>query len=183
MVDENRYNAVPYHFNDELVKFISQHPEYVSKITPWIDRLTPEWSVQTWEISHFLQRIGGLSPIISTLIGRGDETSLAKAAYSLDAFGQADIKTCMEIIRRTDNENTISHIDGLLYSTEVVMGEYGIAESYESKAKTLSTYLNDPSDRVKKYAKRMVESFEASAKSERQRTEEGKQLRKLDFEG
>jgi hypothetical protein len=53
-----------------------------------------------------------------------------------------------------------------IYTTGVVSGEYGLAEAYKNKAKMLEKYKNDESDRVKKFAERMISSFLDSAKRE-----------------
>ena len=47
----------------------------------------------------------------------------------------------------------------------------------------LEKYKTDENKRVKKFAERMVGSFLDSAKRERQRADEEKQLRKIEFEG
>ena len=70
-----------------------------------------------------------------------------------------------------------------MYTTGVVSGEYGIAQAYEGKAKMLEKYKTDKSERVKKFAERMIVSFLDSAKRERQHADEEKQLRKIEFEG
>jgi len=70
-----------------------------------------------------------------------------------------------------------------MYTTGVVSGEYGIAEAYEKKAERLEKYKGDESERVKTFVNRMIKSFQESAKKERQRADEEKQLRKIEFEG
>ena len=77
----------------------------------------------------------------------------------------------------------MSQIDSNMYTTGVVSGEYGLVEAYEGKAKMLEKYKADESERVKKFADRMSKSFLDSAKRERQRADEEKQLRKIEFEG
>ena len=70
-----------------------------------------------------------------------------------------------------------------MYTTGVITGEYGIAQAYENKAKALGKYKADESERVRQFADRMIKSFLDSAKRERQRADEEKQLRKIEFEG
>ena len=47
----------------------------------------------------------------------------------------------------------------------------------------LKKYLVDESERVRIFAKDMINSFLESAKRERQRADEEKQLRRIEFEG
>ena len=100
--------------------------------------------------------------------------------HSIDG---TNIDLCIEIVRRTDNKRILSQVDSNMYTTGVVSGEYGIAQAYEGKAKMLEKYKTDKSERVKKFAERMIGSFLDSAKRERQRADEEKQLRKIEFEG
>jgi hypothetical protein len=68
-------------------------------------------------------------------------------------------------------------------ATGVVSGEYGIANAFENKAKELEKYKDDPSDRVRQFVARMIQSFKEDAVRERLRADEEKQLRRIEFEG
>jgi len=70
-----------------------------------------------------------------------------------------------------------------MYATGVVSGEYGIAGAYEKKAEKLKKYVADESERVRIFVNRMIKSFQESAKRERQRADEEKQLRRIEFKG
>ena len=106
-----------------------------------------------------------------------------KAARIIHSMDGSDIYLCIEIIRRTDNKKIINQVDSNIYTTGVVLGEGGIAQAYENKAKELEKYKTDENERVKKFAERMIGSLLDSAKRERQHTDEEKQLRKIEFEG
>ena len=70
-----------------------------------------------------------------------------------------------------------------MYSSGAVSGEYGIAITYENKAKELKKYKNDSSDRVRKFVTRLIRNLNESAAKARQRAEEEIQLRRIEFEG
>jgi hypothetical protein len=55
--------------------------------------------------------------------------------------------------------------------------------AFEGKAKTLEKFKNDESERVRKFVARMIKSFQESARRERQRADEERELRKIEFEG
>jgi ppGpp synthetase/RelA/SpoT-type nucleotidyltranferase len=177
------YRAIPYHFNDDLKKYLSVHPQFQILIEKWLDKVTLTWSLYNWNISQFLKEMGNsLTAILKNLIERGDEKSLTKAVQLMDRFEGGDIELGIEVIRRTKDKKNISHIEGMLFSTGVVSGEDGIACAYEGKAEVLKKYLSNENEQVKKFAKRMIKGLEDSAKKERQRDEEEKQLRKFEFE-
>jgi hypothetical protein len=182
--DRERYDAVPHHFNPELQTFVSTHPDYLKHVEAWVDEMSEDWSIYNWNLAEFVQRIrGSFNEIILSLVAKGDDTSLMKATRLMRSVDGGDIDLCMEIVGKTDNKKVLSQVDTILYSTGVVMGENGIAEAYEAKAKQLEPYLENKNPRIKKYAKRMSGSFFESAKRERKGTEEEIKLRKLEFEG
>ncbi len=180
---EERYDSIPYHFNPDLSKFIVEHSDYIKIAGEWISKMTTDWSTYNWHVSHFLQRVGkGFDEILGSLIQKGDDDSLMKAARAMHSIDGTNFDLCIEIVRRTDNKKILSQVDSDMYTTGVVSGEYGIAEAYEGKAKMLENYKSDKSERVKKFTERMIKSFLDSAKRERQRADEEKQLRKIEFE-
>lgn len=181
---DERYEVIPYHFNPDLEKFIAEHPDYEKVTSGWVARMTTDWSIYNWHVSHFLQRVGkGFGKILISLIQKGGDENLMKAARAMHSIDSVDFDICIEIIRRTDNKNIIDLVGGNMYATGVVSGEYGIAEAYEKKAKRLEKYKGDESERVKIFVDRMIKSFQESAERERQQADEEKQLRKIEFDG
>ncbi len=179
-----RYDPIPYHLNPDFKEFVSSHPLYVPTMAKWVENMTWEWSIYNWNVSHFLQRMeGSFTDILMSLVQKGDEDNLMKAARSLHSLEHADLKVCMEIVKRTNNRRIISQIDSVVYSTGVVSGEYGLAQAYENKAQQLEKYAKDKNQRIKKFALRMIKNFKASALTETRRTDEEHEIRKMDFEG
>ena len=117
------------------------------------------------------------------LIEKGDDDSLMKAGRATHSIEGANFDLCIEIIRRTDNKRILNQVESNMYATGVVSGEYGIAKAYEDKAKALEKYMDNESGRVRKFVARMIKSFQESAKRERQRADEQRQLRQIEFEG
>ena len=183
-ITDERYEVIPYHFNPGLSKFIVEHPEYIKIAGDWISKMTTDWSIYNWHVSHLFQRLGkGFSEIIASLIEKGGDDNLLKAARAMHSIDGTNFELCIDIVRQTDNKRILSQIDSNMYTTGVVSGEYGLVEAYENKAKMLEKYKTDENERVKKFADRMSKSFLDSAKRERQRADEEKQLRKIEFEG
>ena len=181
---DERYEAIPYHFNPGLSKFIVDHSDYIKIAGEWISKMTTDWSIYNWHVSHLFQRLGkGFDEMLSALIQKGNDDSLLKAARAMHSIDGTNFELCIDIVRKTDNKRILSQIDSNMYTTGVVSGEYGLAEAYEGEAKMLEKYKTDENERVKKFADRMIGSFLDSAKRERQRADEEKQLRKIEFEG
>src|SRR6185295_11170977 len=104
----------------------------------WLDRSTAEWSVQNWHIGELLGSLGTTKrEVVMNLVKKGDDQNLLKAVNVMDRFDGTDIELCMEIIKRTDNEDIWSRVSSVVYSTGVVSGEDGLARAYESKAEEL----------------------------------------------
>jgi len=179
------YEAIPYHFNSGLSDFIAQSPEYKEVAVRWVAEMTANWSIYNWHVGYFLQRIGkGLSEILMVLIEEGNDDSLMKAARAMHSIeGGVDFDLCIEIIRRTDNRKILSQVATNMYATGVVSGEYGIAVTHEKKAEALKKFKDDESERVRNFAADMMKSFQDSAQRERQRAEEDKLVRRIEFQG
>jgi len=181
---DERYEAIPYHFNPNLNKFMAEHPDYEKVTNGWTAKMTTDWSIYNWHVSNFLQKVEkGFDKVLTSLIQKGDDENLMKAARAMQSIDSVNFDICLKIISRTDNEKIIKLVGANMYSTGVVSGEYGISEAYEKKAEQFKKYLTDESERVRRFAKRMIESFQASAKRERQQADEEKQLRRIEFEG
>jgi len=181
---DERYKAIPYRFNPDLNKFMAEHPDYEKITSGWTAKMTTNWSIYNWHVGNFLQKVEkGFNKVLNSLIQQGDDENLMKAARVMQSIDSVNFDICLEIIRRTDNEKIIKLVGANMYSTGVVSGEYGISEAYEKKAEQFKKYLSDESERVRSFTKCMIESFQASAKRERQQANEEKQLRRIEFEG
>ena len=178
------YNCIPYHFNPELKERIAKDPAYIKYVREWLTNVTPVWSPYNWHIGQFFGKVGSPSEqIIFSLIEKGDDVSLRKATYLIDQFSGVDENLCFEIVKKTDDPKILGTIEAILGSTGVVSGEYGLAESYESKAEKFKKYIESPDKRVNKFATRLVKNFKAGAEHERKRTDEDIELRRIEFEG
>jgi hypothetical protein len=183
-VTEGRYEAIPYQLDPRLQEFISQDKDYRRIVSEWVADMSPKRNIYNWHVSHFLQRIGyGFTEILMSVIEKGDDSSLKKAARAMHSIEGSDLGLSIEIARRTDNQDILSMVATNMYATGVVSGEYGIAITYENKAKELEKYKDDPSDRVRKFVTQLIQSLNKDAIRERQRSDEEKQLRRIEFEG
>jgi hypothetical protein len=181
----DRYDAVPYHFNPEFVQHIQQIPNLVSQAINMLGKMTKTWSVYNFQVSHLFERIGGLAitSIVTEAIKKGGEQNLRNAAHFLGSSSGADLDLCMQIAAKTTNRKILSSLGTAIYSTGVVSGEYGIAEEYERKAKSLEKYKDSKNSKLKKFARSTIENLNVSARQARQSADEDKERRRLQFEG
>jgi hypothetical protein len=181
---EEHYEPIPFHMDPQLQQFISEDSEYKNIMAEWLGSMTAEWSIYNWEVSRLLHTIKRDSDeILLTLIEKGDDFSLDRAATAMHSMEGSSIKLSIEIARRTDNEDILRKVSTNLLSTGVVSGEYGIAIAFENKAKELEQYQSDSSERVRRFVSLTVHDLREAAKHERQRAEESMQLRRIEFEG
>ena len=183
--NEERYEVIPYHFNPDLQKYIAEHEKYVSEMVEWLKNMSSDWSTYNWNVTHFIQRIGGASysTILLNLIENADKETLENATYALNAFDGADFTLCFEIVKRTDDEDSLNHIGRAMGATGVVSGEDGLARAYEAKAKQLEAYTSSEDARTKAFAIRMKKSFEESAQREYECANTRKKTREIEFKG
>lgn len=190
LYEYDRYDPVPYNFNPDLSKFIKENSEYIETVLKWTKKMTSKSTIYNWELGQFVDRIGGIVEVANNLIVSGQEKDLKKA---LDLFGlisSPDYDLCLKIVEKTEglrekNRKDLWELVKIAIArTGVVSGEYGLAEAFEKKynlmEKMRDRYKNNKL--VLKFLDETMQDLDATAKRERQRTEEGIKLRKIDFE-
>lgn len=182
-----RYDPIPANLSSKLHKIINKNHKQFEKIAfKWIQDMEPKWTHYGWELSHFLQLTGGVKKIIQQLIQTGKKTNLQRALQLLDVTGPADLKTCLEIVKKTDDKKLLKQVRAIMYKTGIVSGDFGIAEAYKSKIRYIQKYRIQGTKEEKKrfqiFKKDIVKSLEQSEKKERQRAQEEIKLREIDFE-
>lgn len=182
--DRERYDAIPHNINPELAQFISAHPDFPDRALAMLGKMTKDWSLYNWDVTHFFERVGspGFMSIVKRAIQKGDEQSILNAAHCLSTTHNADIDICMQVIGKSKNKRVIGLIDQAILSTGVVSGEYGLANAYQSKADTLKPYLKNKNPKIRDYAEKTVSSLEKMSIRERQDTDVEKATRIHRFE-
>ncbi len=179
-----RYEAIPYHLNSHLCEFIAQHPEYPKIAGEWVAIMTTEWSLYNTHVARFLHGIGkGFKEIVMSLIEKGDDHSLIKAVHAIHSIEGGDFDLYLEIVRRTDNTRILRLVESHMHTTGIVIGEYGFAEAYKSKAKKLEKYQKGESKRVRDFVEYMIQIFRENEKRELRQADEERQLGQIEFEG
>lgn len=184
LIKRKEFEAIPYHFNDDLRKFIVENEKFPDIIGAWVKKMTLGLSYYNWEIGRFLDSIkADKKSVFSEIVSKGSDNDLLKVAYAIESIKKADFDLCMQIVGKTDNDRIHKKIGSIMYATGTVSGEFGIAEDYEKKIETLKKYLDSENNRINKFALEMTENLKKSAVDERKRATEESQLRKIKFEG
>lgn len=189
-LSSSRYDAIPYHFNNELRVYLSNHHQYPRIVKKWMKEMTPSRSsTYNIELAQFLQGIDGsvFRDILLDIIRKGDSRNLDKAVALLWGIVSPDFDICFEIIKRTDDAKIWDNVGGLMRNTGTVSGEYGIVEAYERKIESIKKYQSKGTkrkkDRVERFKEKMIKDLNKLAKVERQRVNKEIKLRELEFEG
>jgi hypothetical protein len=182
---DRRYNAIPYHFNDDLIKYISEDQKngYLEYVSEWSEKMTKDWSVYNWELGEFIEKMNlSFADVLKNIINRGDKKSFNNAIDILRTVNVPPFEICFEIVKKTTDKEVLDRVESVMYSTGTVMGVHGFSEAYKEKVKLLEDYVNKNEGWVKKFALRMIEKFKEKAEEERKREDEMIQLRKIEFE-
>ncbi|NTW14317.1 MAG: hypothetical protein HGA31_04795 [Candidatus Moranbacteria bacterium] len=184
LVRQEKYEAIPYHFNPDLQEILQENKDLPKAIMKWVSKMTPGWSPYNWEVGRFLEGAGvDMSQIFSRTVKRSDDKTLLRIASTLDGNDGSNLDLCMEIIGRTDDVKIKRKIESIIFSTGVVSGEYGFADAYKKKTELLQPYKKSKNRRKKSFATEMIGRLGKEEIEERKRVDEDMQLRKIQFEG
>ena len=180
---QKEFEAVPYHLNPDLQSLISNDKNFPKKMHEWIGKMTLGWSTYNWEVSRFLESLKvDRMKVFSGVVENGNDNDLIHVINAMDGIHGADLEFCLKIVGKTDNQKIHRMIGGIIYSIGTVSGEYGIADAYRDRIKSLEAYKKSKNKRIKKFATDMITSLLKSEEDERKRVAEEIQLRKVNFE-
>jgi len=183
-ISSNRYDAIPYHFNEDLKDYIRTHKNYIQIAEKWINQMTSNWSIYNSELAHLLQGISGdnFKNLLLKVIKRGGRENLNKVIYLSEGIDAPDFDICFEIIKRTDDEKIWKEVAGRMYATGVVHGEYGLAEAYKKKLDKVRQFDNENNKRIKKFKQKIIKELKDMIKREKQAADKEIKEMKKKFE-
>lgn len=180
------FEEIPFQFHC-LQDQLSRHPRAVVHMV--LAYYRKSFSLFEFRGAKLLQNIfpqfsGGLQTELMRLVQEGGEVEHYFVVGVLSAYrGETFIyPIARELIRRIPlGGPLLMKVEIALQATGVVTGEYGFAEAYEQKRLEVLDWLQDPSDKVRAFAKSYIFDLEAMRDSERARAEEAIALRKFDY--
>ena len=125
-----------------------------------------------------------LPALLQEIVAGGDPTDIDFALSVLRAYGGGTpiLGTAKSIVKAVPEKSpTWNELASALETTGVVMGEYGMAESFERKRQDMLSWSTDEDSRVRAFAAWIIEGLDQLIVQERQRADEGIALRKYRY--
>lgn len=182
--DDFKYDAVPYHLNDNLRDLLKNDPNYAATFKKILDSFTGKWSYYNSEMGQLLKRTGNYKQPMLEYIQAANKTDLRKAldffATNIDGI---DLEIAFAIVAKTDDKKVWTSVRTGLYNTGVVSGEYGLANAHQARHDAIKKkFASSDNKRVKQFAKETMAWLKKLVEQEKRRTDEELRLRKIDFE-
>lgn len=179
------YEEIPYQFHT-LQDSLSSDPKMV--IEEVLDCYIEDASLFEFRGAKLLQAIfpqfsEGFQAELVRLVREGSDIELDFVAGVLRAYnGEAFIQTvAKELIKRLPRSSPlVAEVEIALQSTGVVSGAYGMTEAYDKKRREVLDWLQDPNERVRRFAAKYISDLESMRDSERRRADESIALRKFE---
>ena len=180
------YSAIPYSFS-ELREVLKLHPQKIlTAVRNWYD--APE-TKGAWGISRFLSGMYPefdkiLSDHLAIVVDQHDADTLQFLVEVLKGFnGRNELLPLLRQILRSPAapDNIERSIQSLIEETGVISGEFGPGQAYLGKAEMLEPWLQDDNDRVKRFAKSLIDGLKNHAAAENRWSEEEIALRRLRY--
>ena len=180
------YSAIPYSFS-ELREVLKLHPQKILiAVRNWYDAAETKGARG---ISYFLNRVypefdQALIDHLATMVDQHDTDTLQFLVEVLERFnGRSELLPLLRQILRSPAapDNIERSIQSLIEETGVTSGEFGIGQAFLGKAEMLEPWLQDDSDRVKRFAKSLIDGLKNRAASENRWSEQEVALRRLRY--
>ena len=158
----------------------------MTAVRNWYD--APE-TKGAWGISYFLNRVypefdQALIDHLGTLVDQDDADTLQFLVEVLKGFkGRKELLPLLRqiLLSPAAPDNIERSIQSLIEETGVTSGEFGLVQAYLGKAEMLEPWLQDGSDRVKRFAKSLIDGLKNRAASENRWSEQEQALRRLRY--
>lgn len=178
-----RYDAIPFQFHkaNEALKNV---PDYMlQQMQAWYREDSELFSLRAGRLTHSVyQKITPeLAAAFTGLIETGDRENLEFVLELLERFEGAEQTRPLykTIISKARSDDSLSRsVSAGLEATGVVSGEFGMAEAYKERRAAVAQWLEDGDEKVRRFAKTQVATFDRMIAAEQRRAEEDLELRK-----
>lgn len=185
--DEDRFEAVPFQFHG-LEKELSKNPQLaISKGLSWFaqdPKLLQDGGGRLLS-NTFPNCTPEFSTALADLVKSGGDTEADFSLVILQNYdGATSTHTVLkEIVSRfPDDASKMNEVRASIASVGVVRGEFGLAEAWRAKKKSLTEWLTDERPAVKTFAEKHIAELDHMIASERRHAESRKEMRKRDYE-
>ena len=180
------FDLIPFSFQS-LHEALQPHlRDVLTSMREWFDRDDSQWELH---FSEFLSRIypnfeEPLPSMLLKFIDSAHAKDLAFIVSSLRGFdGKAELLPILRAILASDvaSDDIEGTVLKVLRETGVMSGEFGAAQTYQTKAYLLRPWLDDANERVAAFAAREIRSLERVAALESRRAREKIAMSKLQY--
>jgi hypothetical protein len=180
------YYPVPYEFHKLHEPLSRNVHETVMAIRSWHETAGSLFEYRGGRLLHniFPTFIEAFQTELIALARRGSDKDLRFVAKILRTYEGNDIirSVCKEIIKMVPEESDVLvEIAVALENTGVVSGEFGFVNAWEEKIERLREWLSDDSEKVRKFAGRLIDNLLRQVEVERKRVSEDVALRKVRY--
>jgi hypothetical protein len=187
--NEDSFEAIPHHLH-QLNKVLAKQPhDLVYALRSMSDNdesraLFPYRGGAKLIEAVFPDFADPLPTLLQELVASGNSNDIDFALSVLRTFGGSApiLETAKAIVKVVPEQSPAwSELSAALETTGVVMGEYGMAEAFERKRQDMQRWSTDENFRVRAFADWLIEGLDKLISWERQRADEGIELRKYRY--
>lgn len=186
--EEDAFEAIPHHLH-QLNKVLAKEPRaLVNALRNMFDdearSMFPYRGGARLLEAVFPNFADPLAALLQELVARADPMDIDFALSVLRVFGGGApiLETAKFIVKVVPEKSPAwDELAAALETTGVVMGEYGMAEAFERKRQDMLIWSDDEDPRVRAFAAWLIEGLDQFIARERQRADEGIELRKYRY--
>ncbi len=180
-----RYDAVPYHMNDELIDFVTKDKDF-DKVCEFVLQSLPiKYSVESIEMSQLIRHFKiNYRSLLKNLKPNAklNKNIVNKISLSLPDTERNDIDFLIDLAGYTDDKNIHDRLYGKLSSTGVVSGQFGIADAYKIKIEQVKKHENSKNKNIKAFVEMSIKYLTHSESNARISAAKEQEMRRIDFE-
>lgn len=179
------YEEIPFdlHRVDEALR--ASPREIIEAVRQWFDEDDKLFEYRGGRfVSRVFPEIGPVEDHLRALVRSGRERDIAFVLSILQGYSGEDflIPLSLDIVDVLEPDDKRLVLVGIvLDATGVVTGEFGLVEAYRAKKEALAIWGKDPREKVATFVGRHLRELDNQIAAERQRSEEGVELRKRDY--
>jgi len=178
-----RYNAIPFQFH-KANEALKNAPDYMlQQMQAWYREDSELFSFRAGRLTHSVYQTitPELAAAFTSLIETGDREHLEFVVELLERFeGAAQTRPLYKAIisMAQSDDALLRSVSAGLEATGAVSGEFGMAEAYKERRAAVAQWLEDGDEKVRRFAKTQVATFDRMIAAEQRRAEEDLELRK-----
>lgn len=177
------YTSIPFEINNNLKDFIVTSSETIVILQNWFNKIKEQEFSYHFHLLSFIEKLNiSYKDILNPLLIKNDEENLSKILSLINFFYKNfDLEFCMEIVKKTKNQQILSVLKAWISTVGLVTGEYGEANAYENRVIELRKFEKDENNQVRKFVKKLIKDLENKTKHSKQKSDNDKIYGKIKY--